>query len=84
MCWPMLNLHVEKRKILIASFRTTKDETVKMYSRQFMMLKAGVPEGAILNTFLAEGIEDEEGKEILEKLKEIKGVLLVFMSCKFC
>lgn len=48
-----------------------------MYSRQFMMLKAGVPEGAILNSFLAEGIEDEEGKEIIEKLKEIKGVLML-------
>jgi hypothetical protein len=43
-----------------------------MYSRQFGMLKAGVPEGAILNTFLPEGIEEEEGKEILEKLKAIK------------
>ena len=52
-----------------------------MYSRQFMMLKAGVPEGAILNTFLAEGIEDEEGKEILEKLKEIKGVFFMCLSC---
>eukprot|EP00804_Cyclotella_cryptica_P010518 CCRYP_016327-RB/>CCRYP_016327-RB protein AED:0.01 eAED:0.01 QI:911/1/1/1/1/1/5/2736/1140 len=48
------------------------DETVKMHSRQFMMLKAGVPEGAILNSFLAEGIEEEEGKEILEKLTAIK------------
>jgi hypothetical protein len=33
---------------------------------------------------ISEGIEDQEGKEILEKLKEIKGVLLVFMSCRFC
>jgi hypothetical protein len=37
-----------------------------------MMLKAGVPDGAILNSFLPEGIEEEEGKEILEKLKAIK------------
>jgi hypothetical protein len=44
-----------------------------------MMLKAGVPEGAILNTFLAEGIEDDEGKEILEKLKGIKGVSSLFV-----
>lgn len=43
-----------------------------MHSRQFMMLKAGVPDGAILNSFLPEGIEEEEGKEILEKLKAIK------------
>jgi hypothetical protein len=55
-----------------------------MYSRQFMMLKAGVPDGAILNTFLAEGIEDEEGKEILEKLREIKGVFVVCLSCYTC
>ena len=59
---------------LIFHYESTQDETVKMYSRQFMMIKAGVPDGAILNTFLAEGIEDEEAKEIIEKLKEIKGV----------
>mmetsp|Transcript_1438 Transcript_1438/g.2910 ORF Transcript_1438/g.2910 Transcript_1438/m.2910 type:complete len:1474 (-) Transcript_1438:210-4631(-) len=49
-----------------------QDETVKMYGRQFMMIKAGVPEGAILNSLLPMGIEGEEAKEILTKLHEIK------------
>eukprot|EP00984_Skeletonema_dohrnii_P038099 scaffold40945_cov189-Skeletonema_dohrnii-CCMP3373.AAC.1 len=49
-----------------------QDETVKMYGRQFMMIKAGVPEGAILNSLIPMGIEGEEAKEILTKLHEIK------------
>ena len=55
-----------------------------MYSRQFMMIKAGVPDGAILNTFLAEGIEDDEAKEIIEKLKEIKGVCVLVKVLMLC
>ena len=49
-----------------------------------MMIKAGVPDGAILNTFLAEGIEDEEAKEIIEKLKEIKGVCVLEKVLMLC
>eukprot|EP00579_Thalassiosira_antarctica_P011857 CAMPEP_0201920094 /NCGR_PEP_ID=MMETSP0903-20130614/8791_1 /ASSEMBLY_ACC=CAM_ASM_000552 /TAXON_ID=420261 /ORGANISM="Thalassiosira antarctica, Strain CCMP982" /LENGTH=685 /DNA_ID=CAMNT_0048456755 /DNA_START=216 /DNA_END=2269 /DNA_ORIENTATION=+ len=49
-----------------------EEETVECHSRQFGMLKMGVPEGAVLNSFAAEGIEDDEGKEIIEKLKAIK------------
>ena len=49
-----------------------QDETVQMYGRQFGMIKAGVPDGAILISFLPMGIEEEEAKEILTKLREIK------------
>ena len=50
-----------------------QEEIVKMYGRQYMMVKAGVPDGAILNSFLAEGMEDEaENRDIIEKLKAIK------------
>ncbi|KAL7493336.1 hypothetical protein ACHAWT_002801 [Skeletonema menzelii] len=49
-----------------------QDETVKLYGRQFMMIKAGVPDGAILNSFVPMGIEGEEAKEILTQLHAIK------------
>jgi len=49
-----------------------QEEIVKLHSRQFNMMKVGVPEGAILNSFSAEGIEEEEAKEIFEKLKAVK------------
>ena len=50
-----------------------QEEIVKMHGRQYMMVKAGVPDGAILNSFLAEGMDDEEeNKGIIEQLKAIK------------
>mmetsp|Transcript_30973 Transcript_30973/g.62347 ORF Transcript_30973/g.62347 Transcript_30973/m.62347 type:complete len:1533 (+) Transcript_30973:326-4924(+) len=49
-----------------------QEEVVKNHGRQFMMVKAGVPEDAILQSFSIEGLEDEEAREILGKLKEIK------------
>ncbi|KAL3821977.1 hypothetical protein ACHAXA_002963 [Cyclostephanos tholiformis] len=49
------------------------EEMVKNHGRQYMMIKAGVPEGAILNSLIAEGFEDEaERKEIIDKLQAIK------------
>ena len=35
-----------------------QEEIVKCHSRQIMMIKAGVPEGAKLNSLAAEGIDD--------------------------
>jgi len=61
-----LNNEVDKKQA------EEQEEIVKLHSRQFMMMKAGVPEGAILNSFSAEGIEEDEAKEIFEKLKSIK------------
>ncbi|KAL7471173.1 hypothetical protein ACHAXS_011474 [Conticribra weissflogii] len=49
-----------------------QEEVVKNHGRQFMMVKAGVPEDAILQSFSIEGLEEEEAREILGKLKEIK------------
>jgi len=50
-----------------------QEEIVKMHGRQYMMIKAGVPEAAILNSFLAEGIDDvAEQQEIIGKLRVIK------------
>ncbi|KAL7551323.1 hypothetical protein ACHAWF_014507 [Thalassiosira exigua] len=49
-----------------------QEEIVKCHSRQFGMLKAGVPEGAVLNSLAAEGLEDEEAKEVVERLKAVK------------
>ena len=49
-----------------------QDETVKTYERQFKMIKAGVPEGAILNSFVPLGIEGEEARGILAELYKIK------------
>ena len=40
----------------------------RRFSRQFRMLKAGVPEGAVLNALTDEGIEEGEAKEILTEL----------------
>jgi len=52
-----------------------REEIVKMHSKQYMMIKAGVPEVAIMNTLLAEGIEEEsERKEIIDKLRTIKNI----------
>ena len=49
------------------------DEMVKNHGRQYMMIKAGVPEGAIQNSLIAEGYEDEsERKDIISKLVAIK------------
>jgi len=58
----------EKEKKIVEE----QDETVRMYGRQFMMIKAGVPDGAIMNSFLPMGVEEEEGREILVKLHAIK------------
>ncbi|KAL7540287.1 hypothetical protein ACHAXR_010006 [Thalassiosira sp. AJA248-18] len=50
-----------------------QDELNKLYGRQSMMLKAGVPDGAILNSLISMGVEDEaEQLEILQKLKALK------------
>ena len=38
------------------------------FSRQFCMLKAGVPEGVVLNALTDEGIEEGEAKKILTEL----------------
>ena len=52
-----------------------REEIVKMHSKQYMMIKMGVPEGAIMNSLLAEGIEDEsERQEIVDKLRSIKNI----------
>ncbi|KAL7429277.1 hypothetical protein ACHAXH_001878 [Discostella pseudostelligera] len=52
-----------------------QEEIVRMHSKQYMMIKAGVPEVAIMNTLLAEGIEEEdERKEIIDKLRTIKNI----------
>ena len=49
------------------------EEMLQTYSRQFGMIKAGVPEGAILNSLITLGIDDEDERiEIVNKLREIK------------
>jgi len=49
------------------------EELMRAHSRQFMMIKAGVPEGAIMNSLIAEGFdEEEERREILVKLMAVK------------
>ncbi|KAL9178838.1 hypothetical protein ACHAXT_003969 [Thalassiosira profunda] len=46
-----------------------QEEIATCHSRQFMMLKAGVPDGAIVNSLLAEGLEEGEAREIVAQLK---------------
>ena len=50
-----------------------QEDIVKAHSRQYMMIKAGVSKEAILNSFLAMGMDDEdENKTIIDKLHAIK------------
>jgi hypothetical protein len=49
------------------------EEIVRDHGRQYMMIKAGVPDGAILNSLMAEGVDDEtERIEIVGKLRAVK------------
>ncbi|KAL3797618.1 hypothetical protein ACHAW5_008484 [Stephanodiscus triporus] len=49
------------------------EEIVKTHQRQFMMIKAGVPDGAVESSLVAEGFDDDaERKEIVSKLRAIK------------
>ncbi|KAL9190063.1 hypothetical protein ACHAXT_007274 [Thalassiosira profunda] len=49
-----------------------QEEIATCHSRQFGMVKAGVPDGAIVNSLLAEGIDEDEAREIVAQLKAVR------------
>ena len=69
---PDKNGEGKEQEVVEVEKNKEKEEIVSQHLKQYRLIKAGVPKGAVLNSLISDGVEVDEATDIFKQLMDIK------------